>query len=153
MIRVVSFLAALLFATAAIAQQAVVPHVGARPVTETNPLPVSSGGALSNSTAVFEADGTISGDVDLGSSRLVGIAVPDSWQAASITFQVSADCSVYWDLYDATGTEYTVTAAAERHIAIPLADFIGVRCLRVRSGTSAVTVDQPALSLTLVGVR
>ena len=82
---------------------------------------------------------------NLDGFSLVGIEMPAAWTAASLTFQAAAssDANVQ-NMYDATGTEYTVTAAAARYIQLPPADFIGVQFLIVRSGTSGTPVAQGA---------
>jgi hypothetical protein len=105
-------------------------------------------------TAVIPAGATgISAALDLNDSRLGVIYVPAGWLAANITFQVSHDGATFANLYDSTGAEYTVTAAASRAIAVPLADFLGARYVKLRSGTSGGPVNQtgaPSLVLALV---
>ena len=88
-------------------------------------------------------------------SRLAIVGMPAAWDAANLTFQVSLDNQVSWlNLYDSSGSEYSVTAAASRAIMIPLADFIGVTDMKIRSGTAAAAVNQTAnRTLTIVGAR
>jgi hypothetical protein len=87
---------------------------------------------------------SLSSAVDLQDGRAARIDMPSAWTAADLTFQVSPDGNTYTDLYEADGTEYTVTAAASRSIILPIADFLGIRYLKVRSGTSAAAVNQGA---------
>lgn len=104
-------------------------------------------------TATIANGASLSGAIDLSTGKLARIAMPASWTAANLTFQASYDGATYNDLYDQNGTEYTVTAAASRSILVPFADFIGIRYLKIRSGTSGAAVNQGAdrtLNLVLV---
>lgn len=96
----------------------------------------------------------ISGDVDLGPYRLGGIAIPSSWiTATSITFQASADGTNWYNLFDEVGTEISIGVAASRLARLSLADWLSLRWLRLRSGTSGAPVNQtnsPVLTLILV---
>lgn len=95
--------------------------------------------------AVIPINTAVSAVVDLAGYDLVGISMPAAWTAASLTFQASGtSAALVKDMYDAVGTEYTVTAAAARFIAIPPADFLGVQWLIVRSGTTGTPVNQAA---------
>lgn len=80
---------------------------------------------------------------------LVGIIMPDSWTTANLTLQAafdvpSASSPTYNNVYTTNGTEYTVTAAASRFIAISPLDLAQVEFLKVRSGTSGTPVNQAA---------
>lgn len=111
------------------------------------------GAASVTATATIASSGNLSGVVDCGTARLAVIIMPASWTAADLTFQESVDNSTFVDKYDAYGVEYTVVSAASRAILINLADFIGARYLKVRSGTSGSPVAQGgtrALTLVLV---
>lgn len=90
-----------------------------------------------------------------GASRgtLVAIVMPAAWTAADLTFQASNDNTTFTDLYSASGTEYTASAAADRWIAFDPADFAGVTHLKVRSGTSSVPVTQAANRVLTLIVR
>ena len=115
---------------------------------------VQSPGAT-NKTATIANGASLSGAVDLGAGAiLAGIQMPAAWTAASLTFQVSADGVTYANKFDALGTEYSVAsaaAAASQYIALPPADWLGVRYVKVRSGTAAAAVNQGAeRALTLV---
>jgi hypothetical protein len=89
---------------------------------------------------------SLSGAVNLGAKTLCAITVPISWSATpSLSFQVSEDGGVTWgNLYDSTGTEVTVTAAAGQRISISSGVFASVDLLKVRSGTSGTPVTQLA---------
>ncbi len=127
-------------------------QIGGSDVTGTNPLPVT-GGQVSVVSASIAAAGSLTPAIDLGLYRLARIVMPSAWTAAVITFQTSPDGTNWNDLYDASGAEYTIQAAASRSILVPLSDFLGTRYLRIRSGTSAAAVAQSAgAAFTLVGV-
>jgi len=115
----------------------VIPNSGAA-------FPVSAG-QITTTTATIAINQSVSDDIDLGLMRLGRIVIPAAWDAANITLQTSHD-GVTWStgLYDATGTEYTITAAASRSIIVPLVDMLSVRYLRLRSGTIATPVAQTA---------
>jgi len=94
-------------------------------------------------SATIANSASLSAALDLGTNRLAQIVIPSSWTTADLTFQTSADGAVYNDFYDAQGSEYTVTVGgASRSIGVSLADFIGVRYLKVRSGTTGTPVNQ-----------
>lgn len=121
--------------------------------TPSNPLSVSASSAtIATTTATIANGASLSGAIDLSAGRLARIAIPASWTTANLTFQTSADNVTFNDLYDSYGTEYTATVGgASRAIIIPLADFIGVRYLKIRSGTTGTPVNQGAdRTLTLV---
>lgn len=96
-------------------------------------------------TATIASGASLSGAVDLGSGgRAARIAMPAAWTTANLTFQASYDGITYNNLYDKDGVEYTAQAAASRSILLPVADWYGIRYLKVRSGTSAAAVNQGA---------
>ena len=88
----------------------------------------------------------LSGAIDLQDARAARLMMPATWVAAALTFQTSMDGVNYSNLYDVNG-EYTISTAvvaASREIILPLQDFIGIRFLKIRSGTSGTPVDQTA---------
>lgn len=95
---------------------------------------------------------SLSGGVSLGGLRLFGVVMPSGWTAANLTFQASVDGGASWvNLYDANGSEVTVTAGTSRFIALEPALFASLTHLQLRSGTSATPVAQGAdRSLSLV---
>jgi hypothetical protein len=103
------------------------------------------GGDLTQVTATIPTGATgLSTAVDLGSEVLVGYIMPATWVAAGLTFQTSPDGVSYNDFYDNTGTEISHTVAASRFVRVNPADWVGVRFLKVRSGTASVPVNQTA---------
>lgn len=87
---------------------------------------------------------SLSGAVYLGEKTLLGLVMPAAWTAAVITLSVSLDGTTYVDAYDSTGTETSYTVAASRYIALNPANLVGVRYVKLRSGTAASAVNQAA---------
>lgn len=96
-------------------------------------------------TATIALNASLSGAVHLGSGVLTGIVMPAAWDAAGLTFQVSADDgTTYNNLYDEFGAEVAVSASTSRFIRLNPTEWLGVQYLKVRSGTAAVAVNQTA---------
>ena len=106
------------------------------------PFYVSGTGQVSTVTANIAAAGTVSGAIDLGLGRLARISTPSAWTAADITLLVSFNNVIFNTLSDKDGVEYTIKAGAAREILIPLGDMLGIRYIKLRSGTSALPVAQ-----------
>ena len=106
--------------------------------------------AVETKTAVIANGASLSGDVDLGGRKLVAIVMPGTWTAASLTFQASPDGVNFFNVYDGA-TERALTVAASYYSALNIADWVGIRWLKVRSGTAGSAVNQVAeRTLTLV---
>lgn len=103
-----------------------------------------TGSIVEARSVVIASGAALSGSVDLGGGKLVGIDVPASWTAANLTLQTSADGTDWFDAYEASGSEIVLTAAVSRHIVVPMAQTMGFRFLRVRSGTGGTPVNQGA---------
>lgn len=99
---------------------------------------------LDTLSATIASGASLSGGQSLGGLRLSGILMPDSWDTANLTFQVSLDGTTYKNLYDKNGAEYTVTAAAGRYVQLDLVDFSAIPFIKIRSGTSGTSVNQMA---------
>lgn len=97
--------------------------------------------------AVIANGASVSSAIDLGDAQLTAIWMPAAWTAASITFEVSLDGTTWRQLYFGAGV-LTVAAAggAAANLTFALArdPFIGWRYVRIRSGTTAVPVNQLA---------
>ena len=114
-------------------------------ISATNPLHTTlTGSNPSESTATIANGASLSGAVDLAGKTLLGIIMPATWTAANLTFQVSTDGITYYDLYDNIGTEKTILSASNRFIFTVPADWVGVRYVKVRSGTAGTPVNQAA---------
>jgi len=105
-------------------------------------------------SAVIAKNTSLSGAVDIGGCKYLGISMPAAWDAASLTFQVSHDGTTYQNLYNDSGVEVSVTAAASRNIALDVValDLAPWQYVKIRSGTAASAVNQTAArTLTVVG--
>jgi hypothetical protein len=99
---------------------------------------------------------SLSSEGALGAYRLIGIAMPVAWDAASISFQVSIDdFATSLNLYDNQGNEISINAAAGAFIELDSflggMGFRGVNDIKLRSGTAALPINQTAdRNITLV---
>lgn len=90
---------------------------------------------------------TPAGPIDLSGHLLAGFYLPAGFDSTALTFQVAdEEGGTYLDVYDSSGTEISVTCAAERHILIEPQTFAGARWLKVVPDTS----QSPDLEITLV---
>lgn len=106
--------------------------------------------AVETTTVTIANGESLSGAVDLKGRKLVGIVMPAAWTSASLTFQASPDGTNYFNLYDGA-TERALTVAASYYSMQNIGDWVGVRYLKIRSGTSGSAVNQGgARVLTLV---
>lgn len=130
-------------------------------LTTPTPMVAEGGDHVVKIVNLPEGASGITDGIDLRRARLCRIVLPYTggagWVAANITFQTSYDGVNWANLYDALGSEYTVTVGAitaDRSVIIPFADFVGVRYLKIRSGTAAAPVNQTnAPNIVLVCVR
>jgi hypothetical protein len=116
-----------------------------------------SGSQFSTFTATIANAASLSGAVDLGLNRLFAIVIPSTWTGTTtpITFQASVDGVTYGELYDSTGTEVqvTVTGVSTYILNASPAEWLGVRYIKVRSGTLGSPVNQgQSTNITVVGV-
>lgn len=103
------------------------------------------GSDLTPVTATIPTGATgLSAGVDLGNETLVGYVMPAAWTTASLTFQVSLDGVTYTDLYETTGTEVSHAVSTGRFVRVNPADWVGMRFIKVRSGTVGTPVNQVA---------
>jgi len=93
-------------------------------------------------TTTIASGQSLSAAVNLGGLRMFGMIMPTAWTAAGLTFQMSADGTNWYNMYDANGNELTASAAASRYVAFEPANFAPVEWLKVRSGTSGTPVSQ-----------
>lgn len=98
--------------------------------------------------ATIAPGASLSGSVATGVDTLVGISMPATWTAATLTFQVSPDGGTTWqELYDGAGNEISITAAANQFIQMTSYLWRGMNMFKVRSGTLAVPVAQSAAAV------
>ena len=104
-------------------------------------------------TATIALGESLSAAVDLTGLVLVGLQMPAAWTAAGITLQASADGTTYGDFKDYAGNEYTLVVTVNDHLHLDFIELMGVRYVKVRSGTSASAVNQlAARAVTLVAM-
>jgi hypothetical protein len=116
-----------------------------------NTITPTGRGIPTTTTVTIDNGASLSGAVNLSGFTLIGIDMPASWTAANLTLQASVDNSTWDNVFDSLGTEVTITAAASRFILLNPADFVSVRYLKVRSGTSGTPVNQGgARTITLI---
>jgi len=107
---------------------------------------------LSVRTLPIAAGANQSAAIDLYYHSLLAVVMPAAWTAADLTFQASADGATFFNLYTSGGAEYTMKVDASRYVALDPTDFVGVRFLKVRSGSASAPINQAAeRTLTLVG--
>ena len=100
-------------------------------MTKAYTVTVANGASLSGSSGLFD-----------GASRALSVATDAAWDTAAITFQGSYDGTNFFNLYK-EGTEYTIAGVLASTInTIDLSVFMGLRAVKVRSGTSGAAVNQ-----------
>jgi hypothetical protein len=98
-------------------------------------------------TATIANGASISGEIDLGDKVFAGLIMPSEWTATVITILVASESGgTFYSLYNDSGTEVSLTAAAGTAIgiadvALALAPW---RYVKLRSGTAASPVAQAA---------
>lgn len=99
--------------------------------------------SLNYETVTIANGASLSGALNIDQRNLFAILMPAAWTSAAMTFQGSYDGTTYYDLYDENGVEINFTVAASRYVLIsaPI-KFLGLKKLKVRSGTSASAVNQ-----------
>lgn len=97
-----------------------------------------------NYESVTIANGaSLSDALNIASRNFFGIIMPATWTTAVMTFQGSYDGTTYYNLYDDAGDEVTFTVDASRYVIITSpAKFLGLKKLKIRSGTSGSAVNQ-----------
>jgi hypothetical protein len=101
------------------------------------PFPIGGGGAPLCITSVVIANGqTKSAAVDLQGTNLIRINTPAQLTGSTLTFEVSADNSTFVPLYDSAGTAISVSMGTSRSIVVPATSFIGIRYLKLVSGSA-----------------
>lgn len=96
---------------------------------------------------------SISAGFQANGLEIVGLYMPAAWDTASITFQGFIDGTGWQNLYDDSGAEVTLAAAASRYIIIPPTLLAGLPWIRARSGTSGTPVNQTADRLLIWTLR
>ena len=126
--------------------------------SENWPRVVASGAQRLTGTVTINAgDATgLSGAIDLAGATLFALVMPADWTMASLSFQASVDCVTFGELYNDSGTEVTVTTPAASEFIVfasSPAQWLGIRCVKIRSGTAGAAVTQAvAAPITVVAV-
>lgn len=82
----------------------------------------------------------------LGNRRLLGLIIPADTEGTAVTFQASIDGTNYFVMYNADGAiSYNFTDPG--YLAVNPLDFLGVKYLKVDTGTNQTTA---AAQITLV---
>jgi len=101
---------------------------------------------------IIASGASLSGPVDLQGATLVGIEMPDTWTAASITLQAKSDpaSATFFEAQRvdalngaAVAIQFNVAQAIYYSI-INVRDLSALRYVKVRSGTSGTPVAQAA---------
>jgi hypothetical protein len=80
---------------------------------------------------------TISGEVDLGGTEIVGLQMPATFTGTAITFQVATvSGGTYQAMIDGAGNTVTKTVANGKYVGIDPTLFRGVRFLKLVSGSA-----------------
>jgi hypothetical protein len=106
--------------------------------------------------AVIAQSGTASTAIGVPQDMsIVGLSMPAGWDAASITFQVSADGTTWQTVKKVDGNNYTLTVAQATYVVIPPADLIGLPGVwQIRAVASAAqTTAARTLTFILAGSR
>jgi len=91
--------------------------------------------------------------IDLERMSLCRIVTPGTLTGTAFTFQFSEDGANWQNLYDATGTEKSVTVAADRAVYLDPTQYLGIRYMKVRSGTAGTPTPEAGQRTILLVVR
>ena len=98
--------------------------------------------ALQIKTVIIRAGEALSDGIDL--SGMLTIQMPDEWEPARLSFQLSPANVIYSDLCDFTGAEIQINVRAGTAVAIPERWSSALSFMKFRSGISAAPVIQKA---------
>jgi hypothetical protein len=98
--------------------------------------------ALTTVTVTITNGTSLSAAVDIGNAGIVRVLMPATWTAAVLTAQVSQDNATFYDLYNADGTEWSATVAANHAVVMDVTVWTGMRYVKLRSGTGGAAVNQ-----------
>lgn len=89
-----------------------------------------------------------SNEINLECYRYFSLQMPSDWTTANITLLGSLDYGGdFYPVYDDTGTEISITAAASRIISVNAAalKIAPLKYIKLRSGTAATPINQTAM--------
>jgi hypothetical protein len=87
-------------------------------------------------TVTIASSGTTSGAIDLQGLGLVGIIMPAAFTGTTISFQLSNDNTTFYDVYNTDNVQLKVTVTQGRAYLLTPGDLIGVRYLKIKSGST-----------------
>ena len=90
---------------------------------------------------------SLSPQANIGDKTLIGIFLPSTWTAASLSFQASPDGgTTFAELVDSNAAAIAVSSITAgtngTFIALDPSKWRGINCIKVRSGTSGAPVNQ-----------
>ncbi len=89
-----------------------------------------------NESVTIANGATTSGVIDLDGLGLVGMIMPAAFTGTTVTFQISDDNVTFYDLYNTNNTALSATVTQGRAYLFVPGDFVGVRFLKVKSGST-----------------
>lgn len=108
--------------------------------------------SLMHNEAVIANGASQTGPLDMHDRVITTIIVPSVWTAANITLLASStQTGTFSPVYDAAGTELTISAAASRVVVIAPDATRGLKWVKLRSGTTGTPVNQGAARTLEVG--
>jgi hypothetical protein len=99
-------------------------------------------------TVTIAQSASLSDQVNVEGTPVVGIHMPAAWTTAGLTFQASPTIAgTFMNVYDSSGNELQVSAAASRSVGLVTSASDALSAfphVKVRSGTSGSAVTQAA---------
>lgn len=105
--------------------------------------------------AVIANGAALSGIVDIGEGWVASkVLIPGAITGTKLTFQISPDGVTFYNLKTSAGAELEPAMAASDSISLGLTEFMGIRYLKLRTGTSgAPTLQAAERTLKVIAVR
>lgn len=88
------------------------------------------------SQVVIASGQTTSAALDLAGKTPCGVYLPAALTGTALTFLVSHDGSTYVTVATGAGADYSVTVAADKYVPLDYTKFLGVRYLKLKSGST-----------------
>lgn len=117
-------------------------------------LPASAQGPfLSRLSTTITNGQSLSAVIDTKDQPILAVLMPAAWDTAQITLQGSVDGTNFFDVYNMSGDEFTIQAAASRIIVLSPFEFQWARYIKLRSGTSGSPVNQTSTRTIVIMTR
>lgn len=92
---------------------------------------------LAKAEFTIDASSTTGSAVDLGGNTAVALEFPATFTSTSVSFTVSSSLGgTYTPLYTSAGALISITCAAATTVALDPTDFLGVRFVKLVSGST-----------------